>query len=89
MWERLGHREGVVDRTWPEADVAAARDEVLELAVQINGKVRGHIRVPRETPEEDVKRLALEEPKVKEQLVGTEIVKLVVVPGRLVSVVVR
>jgi leucyl-tRNA synthetase len=60
-----------------------------ELAVQVNGKVRGRITVPREAPESDIRRLALEEPRVKEHLDGKEVVKAVVVPGRLVSLVVR
>ena len=89
LWAMLGHREGVVDCTWPQADVTAAREDTVELAVQVNGKVRGHITVPREAPEENLKRQALEEPKVKEYLAGKEIVKVVVVPRRLVSVVVR
>jgi leucyl-tRNA synthetase len=89
MWMKLGRRPYVVDRPWPIADPALAREEEVELAIQVNGKVRGRITVPREAPEDEVKRLALEEPKVKEHLAGREIVKQVVVPGRLVSVVVR
>ena len=89
MWVRLGRRPTVVDRPWPVADPVLAREDDVELAVQVNGKVRGHITVPREAPEEEVKRLALEEPRVKEHLAGKEVVRQVVVPGRLVSVVVR
>jgi leucyl-tRNA synthetase len=89
MWQRLGHAESLVDHAWPTADVAAAREDAVELAVQVNGKVRGRITVPREAPESDIRRLALEEPRVKEHLDGKEVVKAVVVPGRLVSLVVR
>jgi len=89
MWVRLGRRPTVVDRPWPAADPALAREEEVELAVQVNGKVRGHITVAREAPEDEVKRLALEEPRVKEHLAGREVIRQVVVPGRLVSVVVR
>jgi leucyl-tRNA synthetase len=89
MWVRLGRRPTVVDRPWPVADPALAREDEVELAVQVNGKVRGRITVPREAPEEEVKRLALEEPRVKEHVAGKEVVRQVVVPGRLVSVVVR
>jgi leucyl-tRNA synthetase len=87
MWERLGRRFSIVDRPWPVADPAIAREEELELAVQVNGKVRGHITVPAEAPEEEVRRRALSDPKVAEQLRGQEIAKVVVVPGRLVRVV--
>jgi leucyl-tRNA synthetase len=89
MWMRLGRRFPVVDRNWPVADPGVARDEELELAVQVNGKVRGRIRVPRAAAEPEIRRLALEEPHVKEQLAGRELVKVVVVPERLVSLVVR
>jgi leucyl-tRNA synthetase len=89
MWLRLGHAEGLVGRAWPTADVEAAREDEVELAVQVNGKVRGRITVPREAAEADIRRLALAEPKVKEHLDGKQVLKAVVVPGRLVSLVVR
>jgi leucyl-tRNA synthetase len=89
MWQRLGHAEGLVGHAWPTADVEAAREDAVELAVQVNGKVRGRITVPREAAEDDIRRLALAEPKVKEHLDGKQVVKAVVVPGRLVSLVVR
>jgi leucyl-tRNA synthetase len=89
MWQRLGHTEGLVGQAKPTTDAEAAREDAVELAVQVNGKVRGRITVPREAAEADIRRLALEEPKVKEHLDGKQVVKAVVVPGRLVSLVVR
>jgi leucyl-tRNA synthetase len=89
MWGRLGHAEGLVGHPWPAADEAVAREDAVELAVQVNGKVRGHVLVARDATEEDVRRAALEEPKVREHLAGRSIAKFVLVPGRLVSVVVR
>jgi leucyl-tRNA synthetase len=89
LWSRLGHQDSLVKHPWPIADVEAAREDRVELAVQVNGKVRGHITVPREAGEDEVRRLALEETRVSPHLAGKQIVKLVVVPGRLVSVVVR
>jgi leucyl-tRNA synthetase len=89
MWQRLGHAEGLVHAPWPVADEAAAREEAVELAVQVNGKVRGRITVPAEAGEDAVRGRALEEPRVAEMIRGKEVVKVVVVPGRLVSVVTR
>jgi leucyl-tRNA synthetase len=89
LWQRLGRRFPLVDRNWPVADAAVAREDDLELAVQVNGKVRGRIRVPRATDEQEIRRRALEEPSVKEHVGGRELVKVVVVPERLVSLVVR
>jgi len=89
MWERLGRRFSIVDRPWPVADPSIAREDEVELAVQVNGKVRGRITVSAEASEDEVKRKALDDPKVQEHTRGKEIVKVVVVPGRLVSVVVK
>jgi leucyl-tRNA synthetase len=89
MWTRLGHADVLVDHPWPVADAAVAAEEAVELAVQVNGKVRGHVRVPPGATEEEVRRAALEEPRVREHLAGRPIAKFVFVPGRLVSVVVR
>jgi len=89
LWARLGRRPYVVDRVWPQADAGVAREETIELAVQVNGKVRGHLQVGVGASEQEILRLAMEEPRVKEHLTGKEMVKQVVVPGRLVSLVVR
>ena len=89
MWARLGHQTGLVHAAWPAYDAEAAREDAVEMAVQVNGKVRGRVTVPREAAEDAVRASALGEPRVAELLKGREIVKVVVVPGRLVSVVTR
>jgi leucyl-tRNA synthetase len=89
MWARLGHETGLVRAAWPALDAEAAREDSVELAVQVNGKVRGRVVVPREAPEDEVRAKALAEPRVAEHVQGKQMVKFVVVPGRLVSVVVK
>jgi leucyl-tRNA synthetase len=89
MWARLGHRESLVRAAWPAFDAAVAREETVELAVQVNGKVRGRITVPRDAAEDVVRAKALEEPRVAEQVEGKEVRKVLVIPGRLVSVVAK
>jgi leucyl-tRNA synthetase len=89
MWARLGHEGGLVHAAWPAFDAAAAREESVELAVQVNGKVRGRVVVPQGATEEEVRARALAEPRVAEHVEGKQMVKCVVVPGRLVSVVVK
>jgi leucyl-tRNA synthetase len=89
MWARLGNVGGLVDQHWPVADAAVAREDEIEIGVQVNGKIRGRITVAADAPEETVRERALQEPRVKEQIAGKQIVKVVVVPGRLVSVVVK
>jgi leucyl-tRNA synthetase len=89
LWQRLGHGTGLVDQAWPAADEAVAREESIEMAVQVNGKVRGHILAAAGTPEDELRLAAAADPRVAQQLNGKSIVKSVVVPGRLVSFVVR
>jgi len=89
LWARLGHEQGLVRTAWPVFDAAAAREDAVELAVQVNGKVRGRVTVPREAGEEQIRARALAEPRVAEHLAGKQMVKFVVVPGRLVSMVVK
>ncbi|HEY6552221.1 MAG TPA: class I tRNA ligase family protein, partial [Vicinamibacteria bacterium] len=89
MWLRLGHEGGLVRHAWPVADEAAAREDSVELAVQVNGKVRGRITVAREAGEDEIRRSALAEPRVAEEVNGKQVTKIIVVPGRLVSLVVR
>ena len=68
---------------------AAACEDAVELAVQVHGKVRGRVVVPRDAPAEEIRAKALAEPHVAEHVLGKEMVRFVVVPGRLVSVVVK
>jgi leucyl-tRNA synthetase len=89
LWSRLGHEESLVRAAWPVFDPAVAREDAVELAVQVNGKVRGRITVPRDASEDVVRAAALEEPRVAEQVQGKEVRKVLVIPGRLVSVVAR
>src|SRR5574341_1270829 len=89
LWARLGHAEGLVRQAWPAFDAAAAREDAVELAVQVNGKVRGRVVVPREAGEEQIRAKALAEPRVAEHVEGKQMVRFVVVPGRLVSMVVK
>jgi leucyl-tRNA synthetase len=87
LWMRLGRRFSIVDRPWPTADAEVAREPELELAVQINGKVRARINVAPDAVEEEVKARALE--AIKHLLDGKQVANVRVVPGRLVSVVLR
>jgi leucyl-tRNA synthetase len=87
MWERLGRRFSVVDRNWPTWSPEIAREDEVELAVQVNGKVRTRLTVPRDLPAEGVKERAVK--AVEEHTAGKTIVNVVYVPGRLVNVVVK
>ncbi len=89
MWSDLGHPKSLVDEAWPEADQAAMREDANEVAVQVNGRIRGRVMVPALADEAAHKALALAEPGVKAQVEGKTLVKAIIVPGRLVNLVVK
>jgi leucyl-tRNA synthetase len=79
----------VWEAPWPEPDERFLEKDVLALVVQVNGKVRDRIEVSSDTGEDEIKRAALERPNVQRHLDGKQVVKEVVVPGKLVNFVVR
>jgi len=88
IWERL-ERGRVWEETWPEADPALLVSDTVTVVVQVNGKLRDRIEAPAEAPEEELLALARASEKVARFLDGREVVKEVVVPGKLVNLVVR
>ena len=89
LWQALGHTTQLASEPWPSHDESAlVRDEV-ELVVQVNGKVRGRAVVPADASEETVKTVALGLDNVVRHVEGKTIVKVVVIPGKLVSIVVK
>jgi leucyl-tRNA synthetase len=91
MWEALGHTGGILssEARWPRADEELARREELEIPVQVNGKLRSRINATPDTPEEELRASALADEKVQGFITGREVVKVIVVPQRLVNIVVR
>jgi len=87
LWHALGHARAVIDEPWPAADPAALQQDSVELVVQVNGKLRSRITVAVDAPEAAVREAALADATVQ-RFVGTLAVrKVIVVPGKLVSVV--
>jgi leucyl-tRNA synthetase len=89
LWERLGHEGGLDAAGWPAADEAAAREEELEVPVQVNGKVRGRIVVSADASERDIETAALASPQIQPHLASRTVAKVIVARGRLVSIVVK
>jgi leucyl-tRNA synthetase len=87
MWQELGHTTLLADQPWPTADPDLARDESVTIAVQVNGKLRGTIDLPRDAASGEVEEAALALPQVVRFLDGRAPKKVVVVPNRIVSVV--
>jgi leucyl-tRNA synthetase len=86
LWSRLGHEDTLSYVDFPEADPALLVAETVTYPVQVNGKVRGRIEVAADAPEDQVRAAALDE--VSDSLAGGEPRKVIIVPGRMVSVVV-
>jgi leucyl-tRNA synthetase len=89
LWETLGETTPLLRAPWPEYDPALAREEEIEIAVQINGKVRSRLLVAADASEESVRERALADEKVRAGLNGKQVVKAIVVPGKLVNLVVK
>jgi leucyl-tRNA synthetase len=87
LWQALGHKEVILDCRWPAADPSALQQDVLELVIQVNGKLRGHINMPVNASREDCERVALSDANVLRYTEGKPIKKVVVVPNRLINVV--
>jgi len=91
MWEGLGHHGGLLsgDPRWPIADPELARREELEIPIQVNGKLRSRVIASPDVSEADLRASALADDKVRALIDGHEVVKVVVVPRRLVNVVIK
>ncbi|RDV39835.1 leucine--tRNA ligase [Bradymonadaceae bacterium TMQ3] len=87
LWERLGHEPSVINAPWPSFEEQWLEDDSYELAVQVMGKLRGEITVPKDADEEAVVALARANPKVEEHLAGKTIRRVIFVPGRILNFV--
>jgi leucyl-tRNA synthetase len=89
LWQRLGYEFSIHNQSWPTWDEnLVARDEFI-LVVQVNGRIRDKLTVPVMVSEEEAKKLAAVQDKVKPHLEGKQVVKVIYVPGKLVNIVVK
>jgi leucyl-tRNA synthetase len=88
LWRELGFGEDVLKASWPETDAKALVQDEIELVLQVNGKLRGHMRAPKSAGRDELEQLALAHDAVTRFTNGQAVKKVVVVPGRLVNVVV-
>jgi leucyl-tRNA synthetase len=89
LWELLGEKGNLLKAPWPKYDAALAKEEELEIPVQVNGKLRGRVVVPADATEDFVVERALADEKVQAALGGKQIVKKIYVAGKLLNMVVR
>ena len=89
QWSLLGNEYSVFNTEWPKFDPALLVKDEVEIAIQVNGKIRNKIMVASGLDEEAIKATALEDAKIKEATAGKTIVKVIVIKGRLVNIVVK
>jgi leucyl-tRNA synthetase len=87
LWQQLGHKTLLTDTPWPEVESALLQSDTVTVAVQVNGKLRATIQLPKDTAQKDAETAALAEDGVKRALDGLNVKKIVVVPNRIVNIV--
>jgi leucyl-tRNA synthetase len=87
LWEMLGHRGSVLKESWPVYDPKALLVDEEEIVVQVKGRVRSRLVVPREITEEELRKIALKDSRIKEWIDGKQVKRVVVIPHRLVNIV--
>jgi leucyl-tRNA synthetase len=89
LWEELGEESSVLRAPWPVSDAELAKEDELEVPVQINGKLVSVIRVPAEADSKTIEAAALADEKIQARIAGKTVVKVIVVPRKLVNLVVK
>jgi len=89
LWEELGEKGSVLRAPWPVSDPELAKEDELEIPVQINGKLVNVVRVAADASAKTLEAAALADEKVKLRIAGKTVVKVIVVPGKLVNLVVK
>jgi leucyl-tRNA synthetase len=89
LWQAIGEKSNLLREAWPKYDAALAKEDEIEIAIQVNGKLRSRLVVPADSSEEILRERALADEKVRSSMDGKQVVKAIVVPGKLVNVVVK
>jgi leucyl-tRNA synthetase len=89
LWQKLGHGKSIAYEPWPSYDEAKTSVDTIEMVVQVNGKVRTKFPIPPNIEEEALKKMVLDDENVKRHLDGKQVVKIVIVKNKLVSLVVK
>ncbi|MFZ0271961.1 MAG: leucine--tRNA ligase [Acidobacteriaceae bacterium] len=89
LWEHIGEKSDLLRAPWPKFDEALARDEQIEIPVQINGKLRAVVTVGADADEDTLRDAALKDEKIAALIAGKEIVRIIVVPRKLINIVVK
>src|SRR5205085_7153075 len=89
LWECFGHAESLARAVWPQFNTELAREEEIEVAVQVNGKLRSRVFTSAEASDDELRNAALADEKVMAATSGKDVIKVIVIPRKLVNVVVK
>jgi len=89
LWENFGHSQSLARSHWPEFSGELAREEEIEVAVQVNGKLRSRIFTSPDANDDHLREAALADERVKAATAGRDVAKVIVIPGKLVNIVIR
>lgn len=89
MWEKIGHTDSIFNEKWPEYDEKALVKNEIEIAVQINGKVRGRVMVDSSLGKEEMEKALMKDEAVLSLIGDKTPVKVITVPGKLINIVVK
>jgi leucyl-tRNA synthetase len=89
LWHNLGYKSFLLNEPWPSFNPDLAKEDIITVVIQINGKLRSRIQVPQNTSDRELEKLALENEKTKKYTKGKRIAKVIVVQGKLVNIVVQ
>jgi leucyl-tRNA synthetase len=88
LWETLGNKPSIFEHRWPDWDEEIAKEEKIELVIQVNGKLRSRLLIPHSISDVEIKEMALQQGKIKDIVGNKTIKKVIVVKGKLVNIVV-
>jgi leucyl-tRNA synthetase len=89
LWQQTGHQSSIYLQPWPRYNPDALILDEVEMVIQISGKVKERIKVPINSAKEELEQIALDNPKIMALTDGREIVKIVVVPNKLINIVIK
>jgi leucyl-tRNA synthetase len=87
LWSSLGNKGSLSEQSWPSWDIDLAKDDEIELVIQINGKLRGKLMIPINLPDADIQEIAMREKRIQDIIGTKEIRKIIVVRGKLINIV--
>ena len=89
MWQILGHNESIAHESWPKYDETKCASDVIEMPIQVNGKVRNVLEIAKSATKEEILAIVKADEKIAQALDGKTIVKEIVVPGKIINIVVK